>query len=43
MDISIESLSIRNNAGSSASYLRQLNEEIDRAWEEVGVMSTDIV
>ncbi|MCK9370465.1 carboxypeptidase-like regulatory domain-containing protein [Candidatus Dojkabacteria bacterium] len=43
MDISIESLSIRNNSGSSASYLRQLNEEIDRAWGEVGVMSTDIV
>ena len=43
MDVSIESLSIRNNSGSSASYLRQLNEEIDRAWEEVGVMSTDIV
>ncbi len=42
-DISIESLSIRNNSGASASYLRNLQEEINRAWEEVGVMSTDIV
>jgi hypothetical protein len=41
-DISIGEISIGNKAGAVATYLRNLQEEIERAWRDVGTFIADI-